>query len=202
MIALAILVASCWLAVGQEETTEPEALVFAQPILITSIGQSAGAAQARVLAIRAGLDATYNQRASVEELEGFATLIVVLGASSKGLGAAGVDIDGEIQWATEVVERAAELGIPIIAMHIEGDSRRGTSSDLIITTFVPQASYIIVKGSMPDTEWAEDESANGNADGLFTTLAAESEIPIAYVTKTLDAVDVLVEIFGVATSEQ
>ena len=33
-------------------------------------------------------------------LEGHETLIVVLGASIKGLGAAGVDIDSEIAWAT------------------------------------------------------------------------------------------------------
>ncbi len=202
MIALMVLITACGTVWAQEEGAEPEALIFEQPVLITSIGQSAGAAQARVLAIKAGLDATYNQRASVEELESFAALVVVLGASSKGLGAAGVDIDGEIAWGTELINKAIELGIPIIAMHIEGDSRRGASSDLIVTTFASQANYLIVKGSMPDTEWTEDEAADGNKDGLFTTLAADGEIPIAYITKTLDAVDVLVEIFGITTDEE
>lgn len=202
MIALMMLVAAGGAVWAQDDGAEPEALIFEQPVLITSIGQSAGAAQARVLAIKAGLQATYNQRTTIEELEGYATLIVVLGASSKGLGAAGVDIDGEIEWATELVDKAVELGIPVIAMHIEGDSRRGASSDLIATTFAPQATYLIVKGSMPDTEWTEDEAANGNADGLFTTLAAENEIAIAYIAKTLDAIDVFVEIFGITTDEE
>lgn len=188
-------------AMAQEEATQAEPLVFGQPGLITSIGQSAGAAQARVVAIKAGVDATYSQRATIEELEGFATLIVVLGASSKGLGAAGVDVDGEIAWGMGLVEKARELGIHVIAMHIEGGARRGPSSDLVVKTFSPLADYLIVKGSEPDVEWTADEAADGNADGLFTTIAAENEIPIAYVQTTLGAVDVFIELFAVQPAE-
>jgi len=188
-------------AAAQGDDVQTGSLTFAQPVLITSIGQSAGAAQARVVAIKAGIDAAYTQRATIEELEGFATLIVVLGASSKGLGAAGVNIDGEIAWATELLDKARELGIQVIAMHIEGGARRGPSSDEIITTFAPHGDYLIVKGSMPDVQWTADESANGNADGLFTTIATENEIPIAYIDATLGAVDVLIELFGIPPTE-
>jgi len=195
-IAVLLILALGLAAVAQEEV-QTESMTFTQPALITSIGQSAGAAQARVVALKAGLEATYMQRATLEDLEGSSTLIVVLGASSKGLGAAGVDIDGEITWATELFDKARELEIRIIAMHIEGGSRRGPSSDLTITTFAPLADYLIVKGSMPDTEWTADEAANGNADGLFTTIAGENEIPIAYIEATLGAVDVLIELFDI-----
>ena len=201
-ILLAILIGVIGSAASaQEGDVQTEPLTFGQPVLITSIGQSAGAAQARVVAIKAGVDATYAQRAAIEELEGFATLIVVLGASSKGLGAAGVNIDGEIAWATELLGTASELGIRVIAMHIEGSARRGPSSDQLIETFAPQADCLIVKGSTPDVEWTADESADGNNDGLFTTLAADHEIPIVYVETTLGAVDVLVELFGIAPAE-
>ena len=187
--------ALAWSAAAQECDTETELMLFSAPVLITSIGQSAGAAQARVVAIRANLEATYTQRATIEELEGYATLIVVLGVSSKGLGAAGVNVDDEIVWATELFAKAEELGIPVIAMHIEGGARRGSSSDLIITTFVPMVDYLIVKGAAPEVEWTADEAADGNQDGLFTTLAEENEIAIAYIEATLGAVDVLVDLF-------
>ena len=174
---------------------------FSGPILITSIGQSAGAAQARVVAIKAGIEATYVQRATLEELEGYATLIVVLGASSKGLGAAGVNIDGEIAWGNDLLAKARELGIRVIAMHIEGGARRGSTSDEIVNAFAPQVDQLIVKGTSPGVAWTADESADGNADGLFTTLAEENEIPITYVETTLGAVDVLVELFTIQPAE-
>ncbi|MBU1049912.1 hypothetical protein KKG90_07820 [Candidatus Bipolaricaulota bacterium] len=186
---------------AQESEDAASPLLFEQPVLVTSIGQSAGAAQARVVAIRAGIEATYSQRATLEELEGIKTLIIVLGASSKGLGAAGVDIDGEIAWANELLAKVNELGILVIAMHIEGGARRGPSSDLINSTFAPLAATIIVKGSQPDVEWTADESADGNADGLFTTIATENDIPILYIDTTLGAVDVLIELFGMTPAE-
>jgi len=198
---VAVLILAMGLLVAAEDEVQTESVAWAQPLLITSVGQSAGAAQARVVAIRAGLEATYVQRASVEELEGYGALVVVLGASSKGLGAAGVDIDDEIVWGNELFAKADELGIPILAMHIEGDTRRGTTSDAVIEAFAPLSDYIIVKGSMPDVEWTADESANGNADGLFTTIAEEADVPIAYIETTLDAVDVLINVFGIESEE-
>ncbi len=200
LIACLILTALLTIPTLAQETEEeePAVIAFEQPILITSIGQSAGAAQAKILAMKAGLDFVYEQRASLDDLEGMKTLIVVMGASSKGLGAAGVDIDVEIEWATELFDRAQELGIAIIAMHIEGSARRGPMSDQINTTFAPLADYLIIKGAATEEEAADlnlNEAANGNIDGLFTTIAEENEIPIAFVAMTLDVVVVLEDLF-------
>jgi hypothetical protein len=196
MVALALI-----LAVGsapmEEHGLAAQSSTFEQPAFIASVGQSAGAQQARVLATRAGLQATFEARPAPEMLEGHKTLIVVLGASTKGLGAAGVDIDAEITWATTLFEKARELGMSIVAMHIEGGTRRGPSSDRVNTTFAPLADHLIVKGASPDQEWAEAEEANGNADGLFTTMAAEHGISITYIAKTLEAVGALQTLFGV-----
>jgi hypothetical protein len=174
---------------------------FESPAFIASIGQSAGAQQARVLAMRAGLEFTFEARPAVEMLEGHETLVVVLGASTKGLGAAGVDIDAELAWATALFEKARELGMSIVAMHIEGGTRRGPSSDRVNTTFAPMVDHLIVKGATPDQEWAEAEEADGNADGLFTSIAAENGISITYIAKTLEAVDALKELFGVEAGQ-
>ena len=194
--ALALIVVG-GLALTTERNAAAEPSRFESPVFIASVGQSAGAQQARVLARRAGLEATFEARPAVEMLAGHKTLLVVLGASTKGLGAAGVDMDAEIAWATALFEKARASGMSIIGMHIEGGTRRGPSSDRINTTFAPLVDHLIVKGAPPDQEWAEAEEANGNADGLFTNIAAERGIPISYIARTLDAVAVLQQLFGI-----
>jgi hypothetical protein len=200
IFALALIVA-VGPALSQERGVAAQSSTFEPPAFIASIGQSAGAMQARVLADRAGLQFTFEPRPAPEMLEGHKTLIVVLGASTKGLGAAGVDIDAEIAWATALLEKARESGMSIIGMHIEGGTRRGPSSDRINTTFAPLVDHLIVKGAPPDQDWAEAEEANGNADGLFTTIAAEHGIPITYIARTLDAVGALQQLFGIGAGQ-
>ena len=196
ILALALILAVSP-ALSREHGAAAQSPTFGSPAFIASVGQSAGAQQARVLATRAGLEFTFEARPASELLEGHETLVVVLGASTKGLGAAGVDIDAEIAWATGLFEKARELGMSIVAMHIEGGTRRGPSSDRINTAFAPMVDYLIVKGASPDQAWAEAEEADGNADGLFTQIAAENGIGITYIAKTLEAVDALKELFGV-----
>jgi hypothetical protein len=200
ILALALI-----LAAGSS-LTEPGSLAaqsptFESPAFIASVGQSAGAQQARVLATRAGLEFTFEARPAVEMLEGNKTLVVVLGASTKGLGAAGVDMDAEVAWATALFQKARELGMSIVAMHIEGGTRRGPSSDRVNTTFAPMADHLIIKGASPGQEWTEAEEADGNADGLFTQIAAENGIGITYIAKTLEAVDALKGLFGVEAGQ-
>lgn len=196
VLALALIV-SAGPAHSKEQYASAQSSTFESPAFIASVGQSAGAQQARVLATRAGLEFTFEPRPAAEMLEGHKTLIVVLGASTKGLGAAGVDIEAEIAWATTLFEKARALGMSIVAMHIEGGTRRGPSSDRINTTFAPLVDHLIIKGSSPDQEWAEAEEADGNADGLFTEIAAEQGFSVTYIAKTLEAVGALQQLFGV-----
>jgi hypothetical protein len=200
IFALALIVAA-GPALTKDHGVAAQSSTFESPAFIASVGQSAGAMQAKVLADRAGLEFTFEPRPGPEMLEGHKTLIVVLGASIKGLGAAGVDMDAEIAWATQLFEKAGESGMSIIAMHIEGGTRRGPSSDQINTTFAPLVDHLIVKGASPDQAWAEAEEANGNADGLFTTIAAEHGIPITYIARTLDAVGALQQLFGIEVGQ-
>ena len=195
------LIAAVGPALTEERDAAAQSSTLESPAFIASVGQSAGAMQARVLADRAGLEFTFEARPAPEMLDGHKTLIVVLGASTKGLGAAGVDMDAEIAWASSLFQKARESGMSIVAMHIEGGIRRGPSSDRVNTTFAPLADHLIVKGASPDQAWAEAEEADGNADGLFTTIAAEHGIPITYIAKTLDAVGALQQLFGIQAGQ-
>src|SRR6056297_103414 len=80
-------------------SNDEEGLIFEEPVLITSGGQSPGALQMMVLAKTGGLDYEFEKdiQATAEDIEKFNTVIVVVGASGKGLGAAGIDVDTEIK---------------------------------------------------------------------------------------------------------
>lgn len=180
VLALTILGLVFAIGTADEEGESPS---FEQPILITSIGQSPGAMMAKVLAKRVELEFVFEPTSTAEQLEEMDvnTVVAVVGASGKGLGAAGLDIDDEISRVNELICKANELEIPLIVMHIEGAQRRGDMSNQLINKFVPESYYIIVQKS-------------GNDDGLFTQLSDENDIPIKQVEKAAGAAPILDEL--------
>jgi len=153
------------------------------PLLITSLGQSPGGLMAKVLADRAGIEYTYEKTAQPDRIAGNGTLVLVIGASAKGLGAAGISLDDEIARGRSLVAQARALGWGIVVMHIEGEARRGRLSDRLINELVPLADYVVVR-------------ADGNADGLFTALCSSNGIPLRTITATAQGADVFVDLFG------
>jgi len=68
---------------------------LSQPVMITTAGQSAGAAMMKVLFTKSQIkEFVFEKLVTSEQIEGYKTLVIVAGASSKGLGAAGIDLDG------------------------------------------------------------------------------------------------------------
>ena len=98
------------------------------------------------------------------------TLILVIGGSSKGLGAAGISSEDEMKRSQDLVKKARDLGMKIIAVHVGGEPRRGTLSDGFIKFAVPAADYVIVV-------------ADADKDGLFTNLARDAKLPYKKVDK-------------------
>lgn len=161
----------------------PPPPVFEQPLLVTSAGQSSGDAQiALQLAKRAALAATLSKTGTGKDLENQKTLVLVLGASMKGLGSAGLDTNKEKERIRELVAEAKKKNIPILAMHLGGGQRRGELTDEIINEFLPAAKMAIILKS-------------GNQDGLFTKICKAKDIPLIEVDKSLDAVEPLKKIF-------
>ncbi|MFS8582321.1 MAG: DUF6305 family protein [Limnochordales bacterium] len=153
------------------------------PALITSAGQSPGALMVRVLADQAGVANVFDATVGPEALADAKSFIVVIGASMKGLGAAGIDVADEFARIESLLETAKELGIPVIAMHVEGGPRRGATSDDLSRLVFPYADYAIVR-------------ADGNDDGFFSDLAAEFGVTLETVEKTVDAAAVLRTLYG------
>lgn len=155
-------------------TGQEAAPKFEPPLLITSAGQNADVQIAAILAKRAGLSATLSKLAGPGDLAGMKTLVLVIGASLKGLGAAGLDMDKENKRVDALVAEAEKNKIPIVGLHLGGEARRGEQTDDLIAKLLPRARLVIVVKS-------------GNADGLFTKVCQAGNIPLVEVQKTAEA---------------
>lgn len=147
------------------------------PILVTSGGQSADYQMIGTLMGKVGMDYTINNLATSADLGNAKTLIVVVGGSSKGLGAAGIDADGELARLAELIDGAKAAGLSVIAMHTGGEARRGDLSDKFIAPIFGKADYAIVV-------------ASGDEDGLMAGICAAKGIP-------MDAIDSISKVTAV-----
>ena len=156
---------------------------FQGPVLVTSFGQSTdGSMIEQVMKRLKTVAYTYNPTATSADLGGVKTVVIAVGNSTKGLGAAGISQDQETARAKEFMAAAKKSGVKVICCHIGGATRRGALSDAFADMVLPLSSYILVK---------ED----GNEDGKFTSFAAANNIPITLVYGSKDTVDAFKQIF-------
>ena len=94
--------------VAQEKAIKAEL-----PVLLTSCGQSPGPVRVKVFLKRLKFDHEYNLQATAADLidkkkEGkpFKSLIIVTGASLKGMGAAGISVEDELERTKELITEA------------------------------------------------------------------------------------------------
>jgi hypothetical protein len=151
---------------------------FKAPLLITSAGQSPDGQLAAILARRAGVEHTLSPMATVDELAGVGSLGVVVGASLKGLGAAGIDTNREKERVRALIAEAARRNIPVLFFHLGGDQRRGQLTDELVVEYLPAAKWALILKS-------------GNHDGLFTRLAREHGVPLFEVERTADGQEIV-----------
>ncbi len=152
---------------------------FLQPGYITSAGQTSDAAIVKVLAnTRLKLGFGYDIAAKPQSIAGAKTLVLVLGASNKGLGAAGLSLEQDIERVKSVIAEAQKNGVRIISMHTGGTARRGESSNQVIALCVPVSSVVVVV-------------EGGNNDGFFSDLCEKAGVPLIQVASISEAGNVL-----------
>jgi hypothetical protein len=172
---------ACSLAMAQGFNLK--APIAARPAFLTSVGQSADVEMVKVLLDRSKITFQSNPKIKAEELAatGAKSLVVAIGGSSKGLGAAGLSAEVELKRAKAVMAEARKRGMKIVGLHVGGEGRRGELSDKFIEAAVPQCDYVIVV-------------ADGNKDGLFTKLCG-AKIPLDTVDKISKAGEPLAQAF-------
>ncbi len=171
------------------------------PILITSCGQSPGATMLKVIFMKLKLEFEpkayeVNELATAEDLKAkkeagtpYKSMIIVMGASLKGMGAAGISIDDELDRMAKLIEEAHNQGISIIGAHIEGMKRRAqgaavgdNTDELSIDAVAPNSDLLII-------------NKEGNTDNRFTVIANEKNIPMIEVEKTIELIEEFKKIF-------
>lgn len=161
-----------------------EAGVCETPAVLTSIGQSADVDIVNTICSKAGIEVTKDSAVSADTLPADCkTLILAVGGSSKGLGAAGIDADQELARATALFEKAKGQGTKIVAMHTGGSARRGTLSDSFIVPAFEAADIVIVV-------------EEGDSDGLMKGIASKNGAAMEYVKQIADCMTTLKTLFG------
>ena len=160
------------------------------PLLITNAGQGPGAKMARLLLQRTGVvtDFDYNAEPTPADLKArpFKTLMVVLGSTAKGLGASGITVDQEIERLNAVIAEAKKLKIQIVAVLLEGKSRRGKAGgadERCIDAIAPFANALVIK-------------KDGNEDGRFDAIAKKTGAPLTLIDDAMDFGDVVKLMYG------
>jgi hypothetical protein len=186
--AVVVLAASIASVNAAQPTQGPKA---SPPILVTSCGQSEGPSSLNTILKRVGVVYDVVPLATIKDLQAkpYKSLIVTMGASLKGMGAAGISIDDELARAAELIDAARKAKITIIGAHIEGMKRRAQGADVgdttdeqSIDTVAPKADILFVK-------------KEGNSDNRFTIIAQAKKIPMVEFEKNMDMVAALEKIF-------
>jgi len=141
---------------------------FQQPVLISSAGQSADVKLVKLLASRENLDAVTVPLAAADDLKGVGTMLLVPGFSSKGLGAAGISQEEEMDRVRALVKASAGEKIPIILVHVGGNARRKGQSDAFNELVARNSAHMIVV-------------SQGDEDHFFSDIASEENIPLDLV---------------------
>jgi hypothetical protein len=161
------------------------------PVLLTSCGQSPGPARIKVFLQRLGMDYDMKDTATVKDLAAkpYKSLIIVTGASLKGMGAAGVSINDEIARVNALMAEARKKGITIVGAHVEGMERRAkgaaagdNSDEQSIDAVCPKSNFLIVR-------------KDGDEDGRFTAFQKKN-IPVLFFEKNTELNGVLQSVFG------
>ncbi len=155
---------------------------FPSPILVTCTGQTPGSLTLQGFMDAVGISSTHDAMVLPSKMGGYKTMVVVMGASLKGLGAAGIDQDEELERCKMVFKKAKGSGMKIVAAHIEGVARRNAIADKFIIPFVPEADFLLVM-------------EEGNADGLFTKLSKQHNIPMVTFKDFSELPNILVSMF-------
>lgn len=180
IIIAVLMLALCLPVLAQEAAPAPEL-----PALLTSVGQSADVSMIKVVMDRLGASYSMNALATPDDIGENKTLILVVGGSSKGLGAAGIDADQELQRVNELIAAAQEAGLYILVMHVGGEARRGELSDKFIAPCFEAANHAIIVSS-------------GDKDGLMAGLVEEKGIVMDVVDTIVDTLTPIQTLFGIA----
>ena len=193
LIFLVFLLGANSFFLGAGQAQAPKA---SPPILLTACGQSPDTSTMKVVIQKSKIPYDLVELATVQDLVNkkssgmpYKTIIILMGASLKGMGAAGISIDDEIKRTSELIDAARRDKIMVIGAHIGGMKRRAqgaavgdNTDELSIDAVAPKSDLLLVL-------------KEGNEDGRFTVIAKQKKIPMIEVEKNLDLIPEIEKLF-------
>jgi len=193
-----LAVAALLLVASQTPLRAQDAPLTAElPVLLTSCGQSPGPLQIKFFMNRLDITHEFLDMATADDLKSrqaagtpVKTIIIVTGASLKGMGAAGVSMREELIRTVALIAEAQAQGITIIGAHVEGMSRRAQGADAgdnsdeqSIDAVMPVSDLMIVR-------------QDGDEDRRFSILSESLKIPLMLFEKNMEMGSVLTSVFN------
>jgi len=186
LVALTLMVVT---RVGSLEAQDP-GVMGDTPVILTSCGQSPGPTFVKLFLSRMEVDHQLLDQATAQDLKDaqtagnpYKSLIIVTGASLKGMGAAGVSMREELIRTEALIAEAKAQGITIIGAHVEGMDRRAqgaaagdNSDEQSIDAVMPKADVMVVR-------------LDGNEDRRFTVLSEAEGVPLVLFEKNMEMGD-------------
>jgi hypothetical protein len=191
-VLLALVIGALLVGLASGVWAQPAAPKAQAPVLVTSCGQSPGPLKLTVFLKKLGIDHVYKTDATAQDVASkkYKTLIIVTGASLKGMGAAGVSMKDELARTSAIIDAAKKGGVLLIGSHIEGMARRSqgaeagdNSDEQSIDAVCPRSQALLVR-------------KDGDEDGRFTAIAKKQNIPLITFEKNLEIEGVLKTLFG------
>jgi len=183
---------------GQRPLEAQDAPVTADlPVLLTSCGQSPGPIRIQFFLNRLDIQHEFLDMATAQDLvdrqeagNPVKTIIIVTGASLKGMGAAGVSMREELIRTEALIAEAKSQGITIIGSHVEGMARRSqgaaagdNSDEQSIDAVMPFSDLLIVR-------------QDGDEDRRFSIISENSGIPLILFEKNMEMGNVIQSVFA------
>ena len=165
------------------------------PVLLTSCGQSPGPIFVKLFLGRMGVDHELLDQATAQDLidaqaagTPYKSLIIVTGASLKGMGAAGVSMREELIRTEALLAEARKQGMTVIGSHVEGMDRRAqgasagdNSDEQSIDAVMPNSDVMVVR-------------QDGNEDRRFTLLSDSEGVPLVLFEKNMEMADAFAKV--------
>jgi len=166
---------------------QAQAVKASPPILLTACGQGPEISMLKVMIQKAKIPYDLIDLATAQDIAKkksggtpYKTLIILMGASLKGMGAAGISIDDEIKRTTELIDAAKREKITVVGAHVGGMKRRAqgaeagdNTDELSIDAVAPKSDILLI-------------NKEGNSDSRFTVIAKQKKIPLIEIEKNLD----------------
>jgi hypothetical protein len=180
VLFLIIMLWSTYSSVEAKHPNYPE-----EPVLITPLGQNPDGLMVRVVLSKIGIENDYLELASDADLNHrYHSVVMAVGVSYKGMGAAGLNYNDEINRTRKLVCEAVKKDCPIILAYFGENPGREKRTHQLIKLVAPRSDYIIAK-------------RNESNDKYFTEITRDNKITLISVDNLAQLENIFKNIYNV-----